>query len=522
VRRAAVLVVLALLSLVPPTHATADTVRVVGITRLGSRRPPKTATPDGSGPRQQVAPHPDEPSTTDTSAPNSPAQTTVINTSTASVGVNVKGFGSARVLPPDPAGEVGATQFVHTANSAFGAQVGVYDKTTGALDSSFHMSDLAASGPCRHGLGDGVPFYDQLDSRWFLTEIATRLNSLCVYVSDSPDAATANYTAYRIEFNVFPDYPKWAVWPDAIYLGFNTSGFNNPMVAFNKAKLIAGAALTSTDAVAQSVGPLRGFAFQLLVPVDLDGMTQPTGPGIFVRHVDDELNRPPGSRDPTHDFIEYYEFTPDFIAGTASVGGPFDVAVSEFDSKLCPHAASHCIPQRGTTMRLDSLRQPMMNRPVLRVIGANQTMVGSFTVDAGHNRAGIRWFELTRPAATTTQGWTLADEGTYAPSDGKRWVPSVDIDAAGDIGLGFSTSSKATFPSIRITGRLAGDPAGTMTAGETTIQKSTGPQTDFSRWGDYTEMSVDPVDDSTFWYTNEYLNRQGIWRTRIASFTLGP
>src|SRR4029077_15346887 len=110
----------------------------------------------------------------------------------------------------------------------------------------------------------------------------------------------------------------------------------------------------------------------------------------------------------------------------------------------------------------DSLRQPMMNRPVMRVIGANQTMVGSFTVDAGRNHAGIRWFELTRPTATTTQGWTLADEGTYAPAGAKRWVPSVDIDAAGDIALGYSTSSKHTLPSIRITGRLAGDTPGTM------------------------------------------------------------
>lgn len=527
-RRAAILVVLAFVALQPVPSASADAPRVVAVETLGTTRPPATAPRSQSGPPKEIAPlhrGPASDATQDGPTFAAPSQTAVVRASAPSVGINIRGFRMGVVLPPDPAGEVGPTQFVHTANTLRGSIVGVFDKTTGDGVKRFLMDSLATRGVCRHGLGDGVPFYDQIDAVWFLTEIASRGNSLCIYVSSGSDASTSTYQGYRIAFNLFPDYPKWAVWSNAIYLGFNNSGFSDPIVALNRTKMAAQMTLSPTDVVFDNVHAERGFNFQLLVPVDSDGATPPppTAPGIFIRHVDDEVNRRPGMRDPAHDFIEYFEMTPDFVGGTETTAGPFDVPVSEFDSRLCPGTALQCIPQRGTRVRLDSLREPMMNRPVMRVIGANQTMVGSFTVDAGHNRAGVRWFELTRPAATTSGAWTLADEGTFAPSGAQRWVPSVDIDDAGDIALGYSVSSGRIFPRIEITGRHAGDPAGVMTQDEVVIAKSAGPQTFAPRWGDYTEMSVDPAPGATtFWYTNEYLDRFGEWRTRIASFTLGP
>src|SRR4029077_15292843 len=111
---------------------------------------------------------------------------------------------------------------------------------------------------------------------------------------------------------------------------------------------------------------------------------------------------------------------------------------------------------------------------------------------------------------------------TYAPSGLSRWLPSIAMNSAGDIALGYSASSGKSFPPARITGRHAADPSGQMTQDEVALIKSTGSQKLASRWGDYSEMSVDPSDDLTFWYTNEYLDRRGRWRTRIASFTLGP
>ena len=39
-----------------------------------------------------------------------------------------------------------------------------------------------------------------------------------------------------------------------------------------------------------------------------------------------------------------------------------------------------------------------------------------------------------------------------------------------------------------------------------------------TRWGDYSSMSVDPVDGCTFWYTQEYIGAGNNWKTRIGAF----
>ncbi len=52
------------------------------------------------------------------------------------------------------------------------------------------------------------------------------------------------------------------------------------------------------------------------------------------------------------------------------------------------------------------------------------------------------------------------------------------------------------------------------------ITNGTGSQLNGTNWGDYSSMSIDPVDDCTFWYTTEYLNTNCSynWSTRVASF----
>src|SRR5438552_15413435 len=98
---------------------------------------------------------------------------------------------------------------------------------------------------------------------------------------------------------------------------------------------------------------------------------------------------------------------------------------------------------------------------------------------------------------------------------------SISMYQPGDIALGYSISSSSVSPSIRYTGRLASDPLGTLPQGEATMIAGSGSQTSgFNRWGDYSMMSVDPTDDCTFWYTQEYFaatSDRG-WRTRIGSF----
>jgi len=134
--------------------------------------------------------------------------------------------------------------------------------------------------------------------------------------------------------------------------------------------------------------------------------------------------------------------------------------------------------------------------------------------------SGIRWWEIRNPNTAPI----IFQEGTYAPgvTDGThRWMGSIAMDGSGDIGLGFSAASATVFPSIRYTGRLTNDPLGTMPQGEADIVTGTGSQTGGgNRWGDYTDMTVDPVDDCTFWHVNEYVPATSAsgWRARVGAF----
>ena len=174
-------------------------------------------------------------------------------------------------------------------------------------------------------------------------------------------------------------------------------------------------------------------------------------------------------------------------------------------------------------MGLDALSDRLMNRASYRNFGDHQAIALNHSVDVDNtDHAGIRWYEVRNPNAPV-----LYQQGTYAPDAVNRWMGSIAMDASGDMALGYSVSDgSSTFPGIRYTGRLAGDPAGILARGEQTLVAGTGVQTVSARWGDYTSMNIDPVDDCTFWYVNEYYTIEGQgtstagWQTRIASFKL--
>jgi hypothetical protein len=215
------------------------------------------------------------------------------------------------------------------------------------------------------------------------------------------------------------------------------------------------------------------------------------------------------------DRLEVYEFHVDWAApGSSTFTGPTDVPLSAFDSALCGLTTLNCIPQPGTTRTLDPLREQVMFAIRYRNVGPYQSLVANFAVDAGSDRAGTRWFELRK----TTGAWALQNEGTFAPGTAHRWMGSAANDRRGNLGLGYSLSdvAGAVPPSVYYNGRLANDAAGTLFATETALKTSTAAQTTFNRWGDYSNISVDPVDGCTFWYTTEYGN--GSWLTWIGKF----
>lgn len=419
------------------------------------------------------------------------------------------GQGYTGVNPPDTVGDVGTTYYIQMINDSGGSLFTVYDKTTGAVVVGPSNLDALGSGFCGNGLGDPIVLYDHLAGRWLLSEFSSSGNRLCVYVSQTGDPITGGWYNYDFSATTFPDYPKYAVWPDAYYVGTNES--NVAAYALERSQMLSGAAASMQRFTAPD---LDGFGFQMITPSDLDGPAPPAGsPAYFLRHRDDESHGP-NPNEPDADFLEIFEFSVDWATpANSTFTGPFQVAIAEFDSSLCGLTSFSCISQPGTNVRLDPLREIVMWRSQYRNFGSYEVLVGNLATDVnGADQAGVRWYELRRNGGA----WGLFQEGTYAPDSDSRWIGSAAMDGDGNIAVGYNVSSSTTFPGLAYAGRLAGDPAGTLPQGETTLVAGTASNPS-NRYGDYASLNVDPVDDCTMWFTGEY-NATSQWSTRIGSF----
>jgi len=319
----------------------------------------------------------------------------------------------------------------------------------------------------------------------------------CIAVSQTADP-TGAYYLYAFEINdYFPDYPKLGVWPDAYYMSANESDVG--AYAFDRGKMLQGESATY-----QKFERTGNF----MLPSDLDGPTAPPSgsPNYFYTMR-------------TGNVLEIWEYHVDFSTpANSTFTRAQTLTTSPFNYGLCGFDWD-CIPQPGTSQRLDAISEWPMWRLQYRNFGTYETLVGNFTVDVGDfsDHAGIRWFELRK---TPAGAWSIYQEGTHSPDAHHRWMGSVAMDGQGNIALGYSVSSATLYPSIRYATRSASDAAGTL-QGEVALITGTASQTSFNRWGDYSSMNVDPSDDTTFWYTNEYLTdaTQG-WRTRIGTFSV--
>ena len=436
--------------------------------------------------------------------------------------LNFEGQSSPGVSNPDTIGDVGRRHYIQMINGAGGASFKLFDKSGNVLVNETSLGSLARPGTrCETGSGDPIVLYDPLARRWMMSEIAAKVATqpdfLCVYISKSSDPVTGGWWNYKFQTLGFPDYPHYAVWPDAYYVGVNEVGgpegdVSSAYALDRKQMLLGRPAGFNRFKTAQ----LPGFlSFNELTPADLDG-TPPRGgePAYFVRHVDDEFHF---GANTSGDYMEVWAFHADFDRpARASFTRLPNVRIADFDSKICDNGPDECITQPATSQRLDSLPQMTLWRVQYRRFGSVDTLVGNFTVDAtGQDQAGVRWFVLTK---TNQSQWAVSQQGTYAPGSTHRWMASIAMDRCGNIALGHNVSSLTVFPGLRYTGRLSSDPPGTLPRGENSIVAGLSPYTAFNRWGDYSSMNVDPSDGRTFWFTGEYMNGSGEWATRIASF----
>jgi hypothetical protein len=465
---------------------------------------------------------------------------------------NVFGF---RVNPPDPNGEIGPNHYVEIINLVFG----VYDRAGNLLLGPVDTGSLWAGFPiedCTDPSGDPIVLYDQLEDRWLLSQFTTRgfnpagnFNNKpfynCVAISQTGDPTGAYFryafiTSGAVDLHgsksepFFPDYPKYGVWGNSYLLTSRDFGRKNAygisVYALEKERMVAGDpnARMVHFFLDSAVVPLSLIGDGLL-PADIDGTSQPTedAPAPIVGTQDDNA-----SYGATFDALNIWELSVQWNANPeASIGLKTQLPVASFDSIFpCAPDSRDCLPQPGITnpaqyLDILSYRQRPTFRLAYRNFGTYESLLTNQSVEALPGIAGARWYEIRR----TGGSYSVFQQGTFAPGDGvHRWMGSVAMDKSGNIALGYSVVNGVdVYPGIRYTGRLAGDPLGQMTLGEGTIINGSGVQTTTnSRWGDYTDMTVDPTDDCTFWYVNEYYTLAGQqsspagWQTRIGSVKL--
>jgi len=453
-----------------------------------------------------------------------------------------------RVNPPDPVGDVGPNHYVEMINLVFA----VYSKTgtlllgpvdTGTLWAGFEIED------CTDPSGDPIVLYDQWADRWILTQFTTRGLADpelpfydCVAVSQTGDP-TGAYHRYAFITQedpdggfFFPDYPKYGVWTDSVIMTTrdfgSVDGYGISVYALEKNKMYDGNPkaravqffLDSDDVPLNLIG-------DGLLPPDVDGDKKPNPQAVapIVGTQDDDA-----AYGGTFDALNIWEFDVKWRSTpTASITDPDDVIqlpTEPFDSIFpCAPTSRDCLAQPGITnpaqfLDVLSYRQ----RPIWRLAYRNfkdyESMVTNQSVEAAPGVAGTRWYEIRRVGDT----YSVHQQGTVSGTDVHRWMGSIAQDKNGNMALGYSVVNGVdVFPGIRYTGRLASDPPGQMPLGEGVVINGSGVQTTTnSRWGDYTSMNVDPVDDCTFWYVNEYYTAAGQasspagWQTRIASLKL--
>jgi len=446
------------------------------------------------------------------------------------VGVGLAGFVPSS-NPPDTNGRVGATQYVQFNNTSFA----VFNKTTGALlygPAAGNTLFQPLGGACAsHNDGDPVVAYDILSGRWILSQFVVGaspdFSHQCVAVSQTQDATGAYYLYdFVTDTTNFVDYPKIGVWPDGYYMSghvFNPTGtafLAGRIYVFERARMISGQAarMVQADLKTYSNRPQYGF-----LPSDLDSLTPPpAGEAAFVIGPDPVSKN---SLDSTRVRVMWGN-TPTITLSETQISATWDVApcVGNPSGKK----DFNCVPEPAPAVAadyLDNLSLHMMYRLPYRNFGGNpvqESLVGNITVKgsaSNPDHGAIRWYEFRNAGSSSTTP-TVFQASTYDPDTAYRWMGSIAMDKDHNIALGYSKSSLSVIPSIWINGRLVSDTPNTLGT-ETQVQAGTGVQQGGgNRWGDYSAMTLDPVDQCTFYYTNEYLKTNGEfnWSTRIASY----
>jgi hypothetical protein len=459
-------------------------------------------------------------------------------------------------------------QIVNTRIAVYSKAGGRYSKTGEVVYGPVATSTLWAGfgGVCEaRDNGDGVVRYDQLAGRWlFVMPIFSRVNpgeypeghgdavhagqasapgasailpanpspppsnplagkhvfsgaeaqtkphgtfAMCYAVSVSDDPLGAYYR-YAFERTLFPDYPRPAVWPDGYYVPTSTGDevIQKHVCIADRTKMLQGQPATEQCIVIDGVSFLNN--------ADIDGRESPPpgAPNIMMAAGGTQLKSVFDD-----DGIYAWKVHVDWnTPANTKVSGPKKIPVAPYHF-LCNGQLTNCVPQPGTERRLDAQGDKLMQRLIYRKIGKRESIVAAHSVATQAGGGGVRWYEFRLDKQRNPY---LYQQGTYAPDEFYRWMPSIAMDQKGDIGVGYSFGGTPNFTGQRFAARSAKDPKGTLSFTEAVLANGEASQTNTLRWEDYVTTVMDPSDDCTFWYVGDYLKKgeTANYSSKIGSF----
>ncbi len=405
--------------------------------------------------------------------------------------------------PPDTNGDVGPNHYIQTVNIA----LGIYNKVTGAPIVKLTYNDFFQGPPgssCdNNNRGDVVVLYDPQVNRWIVTDFSLPGPNYyeCIAVSQTGDPVSGGWYFYELQANTgdfanyWNDYPKLGVWADGWYMSSNMFRVGDDawggvrVWALDREKMINGLPLDEIhfDCISDLCGSL--------LPANIRGALPPFGSAEYFANV-----TAPSS-------LNLWQFHTDWAnPNDSTFTGPVTLQTADFQF-------ANSVPQKDVAQQLDSLGDRMMFQLQYRNLYGVERLYANHSV-VSNGVDGIRWYEIRDPGGSPT----IFQQGTYQPDDNYRWMGSIAADGDGDIAIGYSVSSSAMYPAIRYAGRLAGETPNLLPQNEAQLFQGPGSQTGSNRWGDYSMLTIDPTDDCTFWYTQEYATSGSSWRTRIGSF----
>jgi hypothetical protein len=416
--------------------------------------------------------------------------------------------------PSDNSLAVGPNHVVQIVNS----RMAIFDKKGAVLYGPVVTNTIFTGfgGQCEKQVsGDAVVRYDQLANRWlFVLPVFRRPPgepegpySMCYAVSQGPDPK-GPYHRYEFKRPLFPDYPRPAIWPDGYYIPTSTGDevIQKHACVADRAKMLQGLPATEQCVVVDGVNFLNN--------ADIDGHDLPPAgaPNIIMAAGGTQLK---GKFD--DDGIYVYKLHVDWNdKSKTALTGPVKIAVASYNY-LCNGQLSSCVPQPGTTRRLDAQGDKLMQRLVYRRIGKRESIYALHSINTKVGGGGPRWYEFRLDAKRDPY---LFQQGTYAPDGFFRWMGSLGVDRKGNLAIGYSFGGSPNFPGQRFAARLVNDRPGVLSLHETVIMEGEAAQTTSLRWEDYTTTAMDP-DDCTFWYVGDYLKANATsYSSRIVSFLL--